>query len=405
MLAINGGEKVRNTPFPARTPYGNEELLEVSEALKSQDLFYTASNKVAKFENEFARMYGVKHAVCSTSGTAAIHMAVASLKANPGDEIIMSPVTDLGTVVGSVFQGLIPIFADWKPGALNIDPEDIERKITDRTRAILVVHIFGNPCNMDAVMDIAARHNLPVIEDCCQAYCTSYKGKWVGSIGDIGCFSMQQSKHLTTGDGGLTITNNDDYAAAMRLFCDKGWANRGAWGPRSYEFLGLNYRMNELTGSVALAQLKKVESTVRRMHELGDLLTSLIEDVNGIQPAPVTPGGEHSYWLYPFTITGFGPQQYVKALKAEGIPVGWGYTAKPIYLCAASLSEKETFGTSGYPFKSQYAGRQIEYKEGLCPVAESTLPTMGHFRIYETWSEEDIRDVARAFRKVSEGLR
>ncbi|MEO6875072.1 MAG: aminotransferase class I/II-fold pyridoxal phosphate-dependent enzyme, partial [Opitutaceae bacterium] len=203
-LAIQGGKPHRTQPFPPRAPFGDDDIREVTEALRSQQLFYNGGSKVAAFEREFAEKYGVAHAVASTSGTSAVHLAVAALQANPGDEIITAPVTDFGTIAGMLFQGLIPVFADWKEGTFNLDPDAIERQITPRTRAIVVVHLFGNPCAMDAIVDIAKRHKLVLIEDCCQAFCTPYRGRWVGTFGQIGCFSFQQSKHLPTGDGGVT---------------------------------------------------------------------------------------------------------------------------------------------------------------------------------------------------------
>jgi dTDP-4-amino-4,6-dideoxygalactose transaminase len=403
-LALNGGTPVRTRPFPKRQPFGEDDLREVREALESQDLFFTSNNKIAALEREFAAKYGTKHAVGTTSGTAAVHMAVAALDAGPGDEIITAPVTDFGTVAGIIFQGLIPIFADWKPGAFNMDPADVEKKIGPRTRGIIAVHLFGNPCDLDALAAIAARRGIPLIEDCAQAYCTPYKGRWAGSIGDIGTFSMQQSKHLPTGEGGITITNNADYALRMALFRDKGWQNRAQMGPRTYTLLGLNYRMNELTGAVARAQLRKVEGVVKAMTRLGNRLTELIRDIDGIYPCPVTPGGEHSYWLYAFRVTGYDPQPFVKALAAEGIPAGWGYTITPIYTCADALADKKTFGDTSYPFDSPYYTGSIEYKPGLCPVAERELLETGTLRFYENWSEADIGDVAAAFRKVAAGL-
>jgi len=403
-LAIEGGNPVRTKPFPKRQPFGEDDLREVREALESQDLFFTSGNKIAALEREFAGKYGAKHAVATTSGTAAVHMAVAALDASPGDEIITAPVTDFGTVAGVLFQGLIPIFADWKPVTFNMDASEVEKKITARTRGIIAVHLFGNPCDMDAIMAAAAKNQIPVIEDCAQAYCTPYKGKWAGSIGDIGAFSMQQTKHLPTGEGGMAITNNPDYAMRMALFRDKGWENRTRWGPRAYTFLGLNYRMNELTGAVARAQLRKVEGVVKTMNRLGNFLTELIRDIDGIFPCPVTPGGEHSYWLYAFRVTGFEPQEFIKALQAEGIPAAWGYTVTPIYLCTDALASKRTFGRTSYPFVSPYYEGSIEYKEGLCPVAEQELKEIGTFHFYENWSEGDIGDVARAFHKVADGL-
>jgi perosamine synthetase len=222
-LALHGGTPVRTALFPKRQPFGPDDLKEVREALDSQDLFFLPGNKIAALEREFAAKYGVRHAVAATSGTAAVHMAVVALGAEPGDEIITSPVTDFGTVAGIIYQGLIPVFADWAPGTFNMDPAEVEKKIGPRTRGLIAVHLYGNPCDLDALAAISARHKIPLIEDCAQAYCTPYKGRWAGSIGDIGTFSMQQSKHLPTGEGGMCITNNAEYAQTMALFRDKGW--------------------------------------------------------------------------------------------------------------------------------------------------------------------------------------
>lgn len=403
-LAINGGEPIRKTPFPYRKPYGEEELQQVREALEAQDLFYTAGNKIVKFEKEFAEMYGVKSCYTVSSGTAALHTAVAALTLEPGTEVITVPVTDFGTIAGIIYQGLIPVFADWKPDTCMIDPESITQKITERTGAIIVVHLFGNPCDMDAVMEIAKQYNLPVIEDCCQAYDTWYHGKLAGTIGDIGCFSMQQSKHIPTGEGGCVITNNDDYAMKMCLFRDKGWESRGKFGPRAYTFLGLNYRMNELTGAVALAQLHKLKPTVGRMRELGDYLKSLLADEPSIIAAPALPDTKHSYWLFPILFKKGDPAELVRALYAEGLPFGYSYTGKPIYLCIDALTKQRTFGTSGYPFKSEYCTSDVAYVEGLCPVSEAQLLQLATLRIYETWSESDIEDIAAGVKKVLRGF-
>ena len=390
-------------PFQARSPYGEEEVEEVASAIRSQNLFSFGGTKVKALEQQFAQTYGMRYAYACTSGTAAIHLAIAALDPEPGSEVITAPVTDFGTIAGLLFQGCVPIFADWKPGAFNLDPEDIERKLSEKTAAIIPVHLFGNPCDMDAVMEIARRHKLPVIEDCAQAYCTTHRGRLVGTIGDIGCFSMQGSKHLATGEGGMTITGNEDYAMRLDLFRDKGWESRGKWGARAYAFLGLNYRMNELTAAVGLVQLRKVESVVETRHSLGDLLSELISGIPGIHPAPVTQGGYHSYWLYAFRVTDRDAEAFAKALIAQGLPCGWGYTVKPIYLCTEALSKKRTFGTSGYPFDSQYYGKEVEYAPGVCPVAEKELLETITIGINENWTEQDVRDAARIIDWVAKG--
>lgn len=404
-LAIDGGDKIRNTPFPQRAPYGEDDLKHVREALAAQDLFYNPTNsKTAQFEKAFAGMYGVKYCYAVSSGTAAVHTAIAALELEPGTEIITVPVTDFGTIAGIIYQGLIPVFADWKPGTAMVDPESIKQRITKRTGAIVVVHLFGTPCDMDAIMSIAKRHNLPVIEDCAQAYDTYYHGKLVGTIGDIGCFSMQQSKHLATGEGGCVITNNDNYSCKMCLFRDKGWESRGRFGPRAYTILGLNYRMNSLTGAVALSQLHKLPAAVGRMRTLGDYLKSLLAGEPSIIAAPRLPETNHSYWLFPIFFKKGDAAKIVDALIVEGLPFMYAYTGKPIYLCIEALTQKRTFGTSGYPFNSQYCKSDVSYKEGLCPVAEAELLKLGIIRIYENWSERDIEDVAAGIKKVLRGF-
>jgi dTDP-4-amino-4,6-dideoxygalactose transaminase len=282
-----------------------------------------------------------------------------------------------------------------------MDPADVERKITARTRAIIAVHLFGNPCNLDALLDIARRHNLPLIEDCSQAHRTRYKGRYTGTFGDIGCFSLQQSKHMTTGDGGMTITNRDDWADRMSLFVDKGWTRQPGWGHRNYLFLAPNYRMTELQGAVGLAQLEKVDRVVARRHTLGDLLTQKIAGLPGVAGAPVTPGGEHTYWTYPLRVTHWTPQRFAEALTAEGVPAGAGYIGKPIFLCAEALAERRTFGASQFPFSALPADRQVDYSEASCPRAQDALDHMVTLNLNENYTEDDIADLATAIEKVA----
>ena len=279
-----------------------------------------------------------------------------------------------------------------------MDPEDVERKTTPRPRAIIVVHLFGNPCNMDAMVEVAKRHNIPLIEDCAQAHMTEYKGKYVGTIGDIGCFSFQQAKHMTTGDGGMTITSNKAYYDHMKFFVDKGYA-RKSWGPRAYLFHAPNYRMNELTGAVGLAQLKKVKKVVDKRHELGEYLTKLLSGTPGIRTAPVTGGAGHSYWLYPLYLETADINKFAEEMKKESQWVSAGYTVKPIYLCAESLTAKKTYGQSGCPFTCKYTDKEYEYKEGLCPRAEEALRHLICIPLNESWDKQQIESVSEAVKK------
>jgi len=398
-LAKDGGKKFREKSFPGRTLFGEEEVKLATEAIRSQNLFCWSGTKVQEFEEKFAGLYGVKHAVASTSGTASIHVAVCAVNPSPGDEIITAPITDLGTIVPILQQNAIPVFADIDE-TYNMDPEDVERNITERTKAIIVVHLFGNPCDMDAMSEIARRHNLILIEDCSQAHVTKYKGRYCGTIGDIGCFSLQQSKHMTTGDGGVTITNDEELFERMRLFRDKGYRRKG-WGPRAYLFLAPCYRMNELTAAVGLGQIPKVRARVEKRTALGNKLTELLKDVDGIKPAPRTPGAEHSYWMYALRVEKWPAGDFAEALRAEGVPAGHGYIGKPIFMCAEALRSKITYGDSQCPFSCPHAARKIEYDESLCPRTQEALDHMVTFAFNENYSESDIADVAGAIGKVA----
>jgi dTDP-4-amino-4,6-dideoxygalactose transaminase len=254
---------------------------------------------------------------------------------------------------------------------------------------------------MDALCDIARRHNVPLIEDCSQAHRTRYKGRVLGTIGDIGCFSLQQSKHMTTGDGGMTITNRDDWAERMRLFADKGWTRQPGWGPRTYMFLAPNYRMTELQAAVGLAQLEKVDGVVARRTALGNLLSQKLAGVEGLATAPVTPGGQHTYWSYPLRVTKWSPRRFAEALTAEGVPAGAGYIGKPIFLCAEALAAKQTFGASQFPYSILPPERRVEYTEHTCPRAQEALDHMVTLSLNENYDEADVADMAAAVEKVA----
>lgn len=379
-----------------RHPFGADELKLLRQALVSQNLCCIGGQMVSSFEKEFAYVYGVPYGVASTSGTAAIHVALGALDLNPGDEIITAPITDLGTIIPILYQNCIPVFADIDD-TYNMDPVDVERKITPRTRAIILVHLFGNPCDMDAMVKIARRHGIALIEDCSQAHLAEYKGKYVGTIGDIGCFSFQQSKQMTTGDGGMTITSNKSYYERMKLFADKGYARKG-WGARAYLFHAPNYRMNELTGAVGLAQLNKIKAVIAKRRELGERMSALLSGIEGVVPAPVTVGAKHSYWLYPIRIHGIDVDSFATRMREEKVWVTPGYTGKPIYLCSESLTAKKTYGTSQWPFTCN-GDIAYEYKEGLCPRAEETLKHLVCIPLDESGTVKEVERVAAAIGK------
>ena len=402
-LAIHGGPKVRTTPFPRRKPFGEREETLLLQAVRSQNLFGKSGTFVTGLEKQFAAFYGTGFAQASTSGTAAIHTAIGVVNPNPGDEIITAPITDPGSVMPILFQNAVPVFADVDRKTLNMTPESIEANITDRTRAIILVHLFGRPCDIDEVVQIAEKHNLILIEDCCQTHATKYKGRYAGTFGHMGCFSFQQSKHMTTGDGGMIITNDEKTYIRLKLFSDKGWDYK-YMGERDHAFLAPNYRMTELQGAVGVAQLEKLRSVVERRIVFGRLLNDSIADAPGLEIVPIPDDREVSWWNYTFHVTGHNPSEFCRAVSAEGVPMSPYYIRDPIYLRGNFLTEKNTYGTSGFPFNSPYVSRDYQYGPELVPDAVAGLRTVVVFGLHEHMGEEDIRDAARAINKVAHGL-
>jgi len=406
-LALFGGEKVKTTPFGTGKRFGEEELQQLKEALDQNTLFYWAGNKVKDFTKKFANLYGVKHCVATSSGTASLHVALGAIGVTCGDEIITSPITDMGTVIGILYQNAIPVFADLDPHTYNLDPKSVEEKISDKTKAIIVVHLAGNAADMDAIMDIAKKHNLKVIEDCAQSYMCYYKGRLAGTIGDIGCFSLNDFKHISVGDGGMLIMNDDElYEKAFR-FADKNY-NRFATDPvatRAIQYLAPNYRMNELMGAVAIAQLDRVESICERRNAYGDALTKGITGLPGIYPHKVLEGCKSSYWFYMFrvdeNILGVSRNDFSKALAAEGIPNGAGYIPICVYEYDI-FTKKNAYPGTDCPFGCKYYGKNIEYHKGLCPTAEEILKTAITIPVKEYYTQQDLADVIAGIRKVAE---
>jgi dTDP-4-amino-4,6-dideoxygalactose transaminase len=402
VLAIDGGTPVRERPFPARPKFGLKDVEHLLEALEQGTLFFAIGKKVYEFQRRFAETFGVKYAVASTSGTSAIHVAVGSINPEPGSEIITTPISDMGTVAPILLHNCIPVFADVEPDTFNLDPDSVEKRITDKTAAIIVVHCWGQPADMDRFMDIARRHSLAIIEDCAQAHLTRYKGRFAGTIGDMGAFSLQDSKHLQCGDGGVTITNNEDYGKRAELFVDKGcdWTEDRKYRLR-YAFLGPCYRMTELQGAVLCAQMERLEYIVKQRQAMGDMLVEKLAGLPGVYPPRRFDDREHSYWSFPLRIDaeelGVTPARFGEMVAAEGIPAGGAWLGKPLYMFEA-LMEKITYGTSHWPY--DVTGSTVEYYPGLCPNAERAFTQLCTVAIHEGWTEREVEDTATAIHKV-----
>ncbi len=401
-LALHGGKKVKETPFGTGKRFGLEESRELLEALEQNTLFYHSGNKVKKFLSDFNDLYGVKYSVAASSGTAAIHVALGAAGITVGDEVITSPITDQGTLIGILYQNAIPVFADLDPHSYNMDPESIEQRITHRTKAILVVHLAGNPADMDPIMKIAKQYNLKVIEDCAQSYLARYKGRLVGTIGDYGCFSTNDFKHISTGDGGIVVINSGDEEdfKITHAFADKNYQRFGKNVQKDLTYLAPNYRMTELQGAVGIAQLKKLQHICAKRTEYGDEITNGIKGLNGLHPHKVEEDDTCTYWFYMFQIDkesfSCSRDEFAEALRAEGIPAASGYIPEVVYLNGL-FQKKQAYLNSHFPFELS----NVTYEKGSCPIAEKILTTSIRIPVSEFYTDDDIQDIIKGIQKVA----
>ena len=378
---------------------GEEEIQAVSAALRTGTLTSTKGAFVKELERRWAEEIGASHAHACSHGSAAIHCAVAAINPEPGDEIVTTSITDMGALTPILYQGAIPVFADVDPATCNITAAAIERVLSPRTKAIIATHLLGNPCDMTAIMQLARARNLPVIEDCAQAFHARHQGTPVGVIGDIGCFSLQQGKHITTGEGGLVVTNNPDYARRMFLFINKAWGY-GDPAPDHY-FLALNYRMTELQGAVAVAQLDKLQAAVEQRVEMANLLSAALQGITGIETPVVAPGDLHTYWKYALQVDGReipgGSVRLAAELKPLGIFSAPRYIQKPAFQCQI-FSEQRTFGESRFPF-TLARPEAVNYDRARFPGTFAGLEAVLVLPWNERYQPEHVEFIAAAIRE------
>ena len=398
-LALHGGKKAVQTLLPRRIRWGQPERERLEAMLGQGSLFFWKGPQTELLKERFRKVCPVKYAQTCSSGTAALHIAVAAAGVCPGDEVITSPITDIGTVIGILFQQAVPVFADLDPATYNLDPVSVERHITPKTKAIIAVHLLGNPCDLDALKAVADRHNLVLIEDCAQAWGARYRGRPIGSVGHIACFSLQDSKHVTCGDGGMVGSSDERFGPLLARFGDKGFDRIGR---RDIDVFGTNYRMSEPQAAVAAAQLERLESIAARRAELGNLLTSSIATIPGIRTHRVHPQDRCVYWLYMFRID---PKRlccdkslFARALAAEGVPAWAGYIRGPLY--TEPIFQEHSFFGGHWPVRESGL-TTMDYAKVSCPEAEAIHQTAIRLGIHEHMSEQYVLEVAAAIKKVA----
>jgi perosamine synthetase len=387
-LAIDGGAPVRGKFLP----YGHQSIEEadiaaVVEVLRSDWL--TTGPKVDEFEEAFAARVGAKHAISFTSGTAALHAGAFAAGLNSGDEAITTPLTFAATANCVLYCGATPVFADVSSDTINLDPEQLKSKLTSRTRAILPVDYSGHPADLTAVMEIAHRHRLTVIEDACHALGAEYQGRQLGSIADMTVFSFHPVKHVTTGEGGMVTTEDPRLAETLRRFRNHGISTdarqRQKAGQWCYEMvlLGFNYRLPDIACALGLEQLKRLDANLARRREIAATYTTAFREVPGVISPTTRPDVNPAWHLYPIRLEleklTASRAQIFSALRAENIGVNVHYI--PVHL---------------HPYYRERFG----YKGGEFPMAEDAYERLISLPMFHAMNDQDITDVIEAVAKV-----
>jgi perosamine synthetase len=411
-MAIDGGSPVRGgTPIPlAKVIYGYEELQFIIDVFR-QGIFcetYPGAKFTRQFEAEFAELVGIKHAIAFSSGTTAQHASLAAINVGPGNEVIVPSLTFASTAYTVVLQNAVPIFADSDLGTFNLDPDDVKKKITHRTKAIVPVHWFGHPADIDPILQLAKHHNLKVIEDCAHAMGTEYKSRKAGTMGDMACFSFQETKSLTTGgDGGMLVTNDDALAERARMVKNHGMLPRihkdkEVFGPYQITTIGNNYRMSELQSAFGLAQLRRFDYFRNRRRECTEFLDQHLNGIDGLILQDRSGDVAESYLYYPVR---FDSRRFTRsigeisaALLAEGVE-NFPELAEASHLQPLFV-EKVGYGAVGCPYKCPFYDGDPKYGWGTLPNAERIALELMILPLHPALTEKDLGEIVTAVTKV-----
>jgi len=416
-LARNGGNKIREKSWADNITTGEEEKIALSRVIDSGYLslfegshtpdapfsFY-GGPEVQALENEWNKYYGSKYSVSVNSATSGLYMAIGALGIGYGDEVIVSPYTMSACAMAPMIYGAIPVFADVDDMG-SLDPKSIKTLVSPRTKAILVVHQFGIPAQMNEIMEIANEYNLKVIEDCAQAHGAKYRGQYVGTIGDIGVFSLNVNKTIQSGEGGVCVTNDKDLHYRLALIRNHGEAVvEAAEYDDIINIAGFNYRMTELQAAVCRVQLGKLDGLNAARLKLVKQLNNGLRVFDFLVVPEEKYDCESTYYVYPLKflseIAGIKREQFVEAVNAEGINFFQGYV-KPLY--TQPVYQKRSLFKNGYPFSAiENKSCRMEYNIGICPNAEKLyfdqMIINEHIRLPNT--EEDVRDIINAIHKI-----
>lgn len=423
ILAINGGDKLRTEPFPAYNTIGKEEEEAALRVLRSGKLSsylgtwhddFFGGTEVQALERAWEKFFNVKHAISVNSATSGLYAAVGAAGIGPGDEVIVSAYTMSASATAALVYGAIPVFADIEEDYYCLDVISIEKKITSRTKAIIVVDIFGQVYDADAINLLAKKHNLIVIEDAAQAPGAMYKDKYAGTLGDIGIFSLNYHKHIHSGEGGVIVTNDDTLADRLRLIRNHAEAVLSARGIKDkselVNMIGFNYRMTEIEAAIAHEQLKKLPPLLTERIANTEYLNKRLSEIPCLKKTKIRAQSKHVFYVHALQfdpdIAGMHRNAFIDAVKAElpktllrdesTVLLSCGY-AKPLYL-QPLYQERIGFGKDGFPFNQS----TVSYEKGLCPVTEKMHYDLlvSHEFMRPGMSKKDMDDVVLAFEKV-----
>ena len=392
-LAINGGTAACDVQWPTWPIWDERERAGLLEVLESGKWWY--GERVQQFEADFAAFQGTRYGVTASSGTTALETALQALDIGPGDEVILPPYTFIATATAVLRVDAIPVFADIEPNSMCLDPEDVKRKMSPRTKAILPVHFGGYVANMDRLNDIARKHNLIVIEDACHSWGSQWRGQGTGGLGRCGVFSFQVSKNISSGEGGIILTNDEALAARCRSITNCGRLEGGAW--YEHENLGSNLRLTEFQVALLQAQLTRLEAHTFKRQANAALITEALRHTPGIcvieDDTRMTRRSYHLYMLrLDLNALGVSRERFVQALVAEGVPASAGYT-RPIYKNAVFQNLREMRANPGI---------HLDYTQVDCPVTEQVCDDaiwLTHMSLLV--AEPQIRQMIAAIQKVA----